>query len=108
MEALTRGMEDMLHGLDTGESSSAGGARARGSANVEDETAHDKEFLATLEDLVAKSMADILPDVADGSEFDAAGEPKDAFRKVRDEAAERLRKSNAELQVVTDLYLGET
>jgi hypothetical protein len=99
MEALTRGMEDMLRGLDTGAASSAAGASARGSANAEDETARDKEFLATLEDLVAKSMADILPDIADGGEPDAAGESKDAFRKIRDEAAERLRQSDAELQV---------
>ena len=102
MEALARGMEEMLHGFDAGPSSSGDGASARGSANVEDEAAHDKEFLATLEDLVAKSMADILPDIGDGGESDvAAGESKDAFRKIRDEAAERLRKSDAELQVVT-------
>jgi hypothetical protein len=58
-----------------------------------------------LEDLVAKSMADILPDIADGGESDAAGGSKDAFRKIRDEAAERLRQSDAELQVVSRLAI---
>jgi hypothetical protein len=102
MEALTRGMEEMLRGLGTDASISVDGASTSG-ANVGDETVHDKEFLATLEDLVAKSMGDILPDIPDGDETDAAGESKDAFRKIRDEAAERLRKSDADLQVVTRL-----
>jgi hypothetical protein len=104
MEALTRGMEDMLRGFDTGPSSSGDGASAGGSADAEGEAGLDQEFMATLEDLVAKSMADILPDIGDGGESDAAGEPKDPFHKIRDETAERLRKSDAELQVVTWLY----
>jgi hypothetical protein len=88
-------------GADKGPSSSSDGASASDGANAGDETARDKLFLAAWEDLISKSMADISPEVAGGSESGVAGEPKDAFRKSRDEAAERLRKSDAELHEVT-------
>jgi hypothetical protein len=104
-------MEAMLLGLgaDKGPSSSSDGASASDGANAGDEPARDKLFLAAWEDLIAKSMADISPEVAGGSESDVAGEPKDAFRKSRDEAAERLRKSDAELHEVTrSVHMGET
>jgi len=96
-------MEAMLLGLgaDKGPSSSSDGASASDGANAGDEPARDKLFLAAWEDLIAKNMADISPEVAGGSESDVAGEPKDAFRKSRDEAAERLRKSDAELHEAT-------
>jgi hypothetical protein len=103
MDELEREMEEMFRGLGAlnDPSSSADGAGAS-SANAEDEPTPDMRFLA---DLLAKSMASIPSEVAGESKPDATGEPKDDFWKSRDEAAERLRKSNADLQVITGLYL---
>lgn len=78
--------------------SSADNAGA-GEATAEGEEARDKQILQTLEELFTKGMAGVSPEPAADGKADARGS-KDAFRKVRDEAAERLRKSDTELQVV--------
>ena len=107
MEALAREMEEMVLGMgsfkDPADSASASGA------NAGDDAAREKDIRAAWEELFAKSMADIPTEATagggsggdgggggGGTESDAAGESKDAFQKIRDGAAERLRKSDAE------------
>jgi len=109
MEALASEMEKMFLELESHKdpSSSADGAGASGGANAGDDSdaAREKEIQAAWEALFAESMADI-PTVAaagGGGQSDAPRESKDAFQKIRDEAAERLRQSDAE-QVVTGLH----
>ena len=104
MDALAREMEAMVLGMESIKDS-ADGASASG-ANAGDDAAHEKEIRAAWEELFAKSMADIPTEATaggsggggggGGTESDAAGESKDAFQKIRDGAAERLRKSDAE------------
>ena len=110
MEALASEMEKMVLGLEPHKdpSGSVNGANASG-ADAGDDAAREKEIRAAWEELFAKTMADIsIEAAAGGGESDARGEPKDAFQQIRDENAERLRKSNAE-QVVTGLHIvGET
>ena len=104
MDALAREMEAMVLGMESIKDS-ADGASASG-ANAGDDAAHEKEIRAAWEELFAKSMADIHTEATaggsggggggGGTESDATGESKDAFQKIRDGAAERLRKSDAE------------
>ena len=103
MDALAREMEAMVLGMESIKDS-ADGASASG-ANAGDDAAHEKEIRAAWEELFAKSMADIPTEATaggggggggGGTESDAAGGSKDAFQKIRDGAAERLRKSDAE------------
>lgn len=108
MEALALEMEEMVLQLESSKdpSSSADGASASG-ADAGHDAAREKEIRAAWEELFANSMADISTDAAagggSGGKSDAPGEPKDAFQKIRDEAAERLRKSDAEQVVMTGL-----
>jgi len=98
VEELAREMEAMLLGLAAPQepSSSADNAGA-GEATAEGETARDEQILRALEDLFTKGAAGVPPESAADGKADAGGS-KDAFRKIRDEAAERLRKSDTELQ----------
>jgi len=113
MEALALEMEQMFHQLGSsseGPSSAANGASASG-ANAGHDAAREGEIRAAWEELFANSMADISADdvaaaaagVGGGGKSDAPEEPEDAFQKIRDEAAERLRKSDAEQVVMTGL-----
>ena len=103
MEQLAREMEAMLLGLDPHQVSSDPAESASASdAHAGEETARDKQFLDTLDEWFAKSMADVPLDGDGIDKPEAVGESKDAFRKSRDEAAERLRRSDTELQVLTD------
>ncbi|KAI0002435.1 Pex19 protein family-domain-containing protein [Russula compacta] len=97
VEELAREMESMLLGLgsDKAPSGSADGA-STSDAKAGEEAAREKQFLSAWEEFVAKSTDGVPPD--DG-EVNAGEDFKDAFRKSRDEAAERLRKSDTELQV---------
>lgn len=99
VEELAREMEAMLLGLgpDKAPSGSADSA-STSNAKAGEGVAREKQFLSAWEDFVAKSTTGVPPD--DGN-IDAGKDFKDAFRKSRDEAAERLRKSNTELKVVT-------
>jgi hypothetical protein len=108
MDALAIEMEKMLSELGPHKdpSSSANGAAARGADGGDDPDAtREMEIRAVWEGLFAESMADIPTGAAagGGGQSDAPRESKDAFQKIRDEAAERLRQSNAE-QVVTGLH----
>ena len=109
MEALALEMEEMVLQLESFKdpSGSADGASAS-DANAGHDAAREKDIRAAWEELFANSMADISTDAAaggsgGGGKSDAPGEPKDAFQKIRDEAAERLRKSDAEQVVMTGL-----
>jgi hypothetical protein len=108
VEELARGMEAMLLEMETQQNppSTAGGASAS-DVNAGGDTARDKQFLAAWEDLFAKSLAGVSPDVPEDGEADAAGESEDAFQRSLQEAAERLRRSDAELQVATGYCGGE-
>jgi len=104
VEELARGMEAMLLEMETHQDppSTADGA-STSDANAGGDTTRDKQFLAAWEDLFAKSLAGESPEVPDGGgEADAAGESEDAFQKSLQEAAERLRRSDTELQVATN------
>jgi len=95
VEQLAREMEAMLLGLEPHQVPSGPAESASANdADAGEDTARDKQFLDALEEWFSKSMADVP---LDGDDVDKA-EPKDAFRKSRDEAAERLRKSDTELQ----------
>ena len=112
MEALAIEMEEMVLQLESFKdpSSSADGASASG-ADAGHDAAREKEIRAAWEELFANSMADIPTEAAagggGGGKSDVPGEPKDAFQKIRDEAAERLRKSDAE-QVRSDDWLTQS
>jgi len=102
MEALAGEMEKMFSEMESHRdpSSSADGAGASGANTGDDsDAAREMEIRAAWEDLFAESVADI-PTVAaaggGGGQSDAPRESKDAFQKIRDEAAERLRQSDAE------------
>jgi len=103
MEALAIEMEEMVLQMEAFKdpSSSADGASASG-ADAGHDAAREKDIRAAWEELFANSMADIPTEAAaavgggGGGKSDAPGEPKDAFQKIRDDAAERLRKSDAE------------
>jgi hypothetical protein len=96
VEELARGMEEMLRGIETHQnpSSIADGA-STSDANAGGDTAPDKQFLAALEEF-AKSMSGASPEVPAGG-----AESEDAFQKSLQEATERLRRSDSELQVAT-------
>jgi hypothetical protein len=106
VEELARGMEAMLLEMETHQqnpSSTSDGA-STSSANAGGDPTRDKLFLSAWEDLFAKSMAGVSPEVPDSGEADtadAAGGSEDAFQKSLQEAAERLRRSDTELQVAT-------
>ena len=117
MEALAGEMEKMFFEMESHRdpSSSAEGAGASGAnAGDDSEAAREMEIRAAWEDLFAERMADI-PTVAaagggggggGGGQSNAPrGSKKDAFQRIRDEAAERLRQSNAEQQVVTGSHI---
>ncbi|KAI9511514.1 Pex19 protein family-domain-containing protein [Russula earlei] len=99
VEQLAREMEAMLLGLGTqpGPSGSAGSAHAN-DAHAGEDSARDKQVLEAWGELFAKSLDGVPLDVTDGDGANEADESKDAFRKSRDEAAARLRKSHTELQ----------
>ena len=96
VEELARGMEEMLRGMEThpNPSSIADGA-STSDADAGGDTARDKQFLAALEEF-AKSMSGVPPEVPTGG-----AESEDAFQKSLQEATERLRRSDTELQVAT-------
>jgi hypothetical protein len=110
VEELARGMEAMLLEMETGQSpSSTTDGASTSDINAGGDTAtRDKQFLAAWEDLFAKSLAGVSSEVPDDGEADAAGESEDAFQKSLQEAAERLRRSDEELQVATGYCDGET
>ena len=97
VEELARGMEAML--LEMQNPSSTAGSASTSDINAGGDTARDKPSLSSWEDLFAKSMAGVSPEVPDAGEADAATESEDAFLKSLQEAAERLRRSDTELQV---------
>ena len=94
VEELARGMEAMLLEMETHQNpSSAADGASTSDTNAGGDTARDKQLLAAWEDLFAKGMAGVSPEVPAGAESE------DAFQKSLQEATERLRRSDTELQV---------
>ena len=97
VEELAKGMEAMLLEMETHQnpSSTADGA-STSDTNAGGDSARDKQFLAAWEDLFAKSMSGVSPELPAGG-----ADSEDAFQKSLQEATERLRRSDTELQVAT-------